>query len=251
MEIPYQIHVHHDKRLKDYLFDFFMLFFAVTLGFFVENTREHLSRNKKEKEYMRSMIQDLKEDTAKTTAYINYNSGLLSGLDSLIKIIYLYRKGDTLVTKNLYLWYTAYARSTYAVHFTDRTITQLKSSGFFSTLSAAVSDSILKYEEATEAARAQENSYKDGLAKALDFSGNIFDYRYIRYNVNFSSKDYYKYQTQTNYKLLTEDAFTLTKYANMLELWKQVIVVYIWNLQSVKVRAQFLIPFLQKEYNIT
>jgi hypothetical protein len=37
----------------------------------------------------------------------------------------------------------------------------------------------------------------------------------------------------------------------MLELWKQVVVVYIWNLQSVKLRAQFLIPFLQKEYNIS
>jgi hypothetical protein len=251
MEIPYQIHVHHDKRPKDYLFDFLMLFIAVTLGFFVENTREHLSRNKKEKEYIRSMIQDLKEDTTKMTAYINYNSSMLSGLDSLIKIIYRYKKEDTLVTKNMYLWYTAYARSTYAVHFTDRTIIQLKSSGFFSTLSAAVSDSILKYEEATEAARMQENAYKDGLAKALDFSGNIFDYRYISYNVNFTGKDYYKYLPQQNYKLLSDDPLTLSRYCNMLELWKQVVVVYIWNLQSVKFRAQFLIPFLQKEYDIS
>lgn len=249
MEIPYQIHVHHDKRLKDYLFDFFMLFFAVTLGFFVENTREHLSKNKKEKEYIRSMIQDLKEDTAKITSYVNYNSSLLSGLDSLIKIIYQYKTGDTLLTKNIYLWYMAYARSTYSVHFTDRTVIQLKNSGSFSTLSAAVSDSILKYEESTEAARGQENSYKDGLTKALDFSGNIFDYRYIRYNVNFSGKNYYTYQPQQHYKLLTEDPFTLSKYANMLELWKQVVVVYIWNLQAVKLRAQFLIPFLQKEYH--
>lgn len=250
MEIPYQIHVHHNKRLKDYLFDFFMLFFAVTLGFFVENTREHLSRSKKEKEYIKSMIQDLKEDTIKLTSFINYNSNLVSGVDSLIKIIYQYKTGDTLVTKNMYLWYTAYARSHYSIHFTDRTIIQLKSSGSFSTLSPAVSDSILKYEETTEAARAQENTYKEGLTKSLDFSGNIFDYRYIRYNVNFSGKDYYTYQAQQKYKLLTEDPLTLSKYANMLELWKQVIVVYIWDLQAVKLRAQFLIPFLNKEYHL-
>lgn len=249
MEIPYQIHVHHNKRLKDYFFDFFMLFFAVTLGFLVENTREDISKNKKEKEYIRSMIQDLKEDTAKVTSYINYNSSLLNGLDSLIKIIYQYKTGDTLLTKNMYLWYMAYARSHYSVHFTDRTIIQLKNSGSFSTLSAAVSDSILKYEEATMAARAQENTYKEGLAKALDFSSNIFNYKYISYNIKYGDKNAYTYLPQQNYKLLTEDAFTLSKYSNMLELWKQVIVVYIQHLQWVKWRAQFLIPFLQKEYN--
>lgn len=251
MEIPYQIHVHHDKKLKDYFFDFFMLFFAVTLGFLVENKREDISRNKREKEFMRSMIHDLKEDTVKMNNYINYNSSMLSGLDSLIKLIYLYKKNDTLITKNMYLWYTAYGRTTYAVHFTDRTITQLKSSGTFSTLSAAVSDSILKYEESTQAVRAQEIVYKEGLSKALDFSANIFDYKYIRFNINFSGREYYKYQTQQNYRLLTEDPFTLSKYANMLELWKQVVVVYIWNLQAVKLRAQFLIPFLQNEYGFS
>ena len=250
MEIPYQIHVHHDKRLKDYLFDFFMLFFAVTLGFFVENTREHLSRNKKEREYIRSMIQDLKEDTVKMTSYINYNNGLLAGVDSLIKLIYQYKKEDTLVNKNLYLWYTSYARSSYTVHFTDRTIIQLKSSGFFSTLGPAVSDSILKYEEATEAAKFQEVTYKNGLEKALDFSGNIFDYKYIRFNINLTGNNFYKYQPQQHYQLLDDDPILLTKYANMLELWKQVVVVYIWNLQAVKYRAQFLIPFLQKEYDL-
>lgn len=252
MEVPYQIHVYPNKKLKDYFFDFFMLFFAVTLGFIVENTREDIAKNKREKEYIRSMIHDLKEDTAKISSYINYNSSLLTGLDSLIKIIYDYKTGDTLLTKNMYLWYRGYARSHYSVHFTDRTIIQLKSSGSFSSLSAAVSDSILKYEEATSLARSQENTYKQELAKALDFSGNIFDYRYLRYNVNFTGKDYYKYQEPVKkYKLLTEDAFTLSKYANMLELWKQVIVVYIWNLQAVKLRAQFLIPFLSKEYDFT
>jgi hypothetical protein len=216
----------------------------------VENTREDIAKNKKEKEYIRSMIGDLKGDTAKITGYINYNSGVLAGLDSLIKIIYQYKPGDSLLTKNMYLWYMGYARSHYLVHFTDRTITQLKNSGSFSTLSAAVSDSILKYEELTTAAKTQETTYKQELRKALDFSTNIFNYKYISYNIKIGGNTDSSYLRHPNYKLLTDDVLTLTKYANMLELWKQVVVVYIWNLQWVKQRAEYLIPFLQKEYNI-
>lgn len=250
MEIPYQIHVHHNKKLKDYLFDFFMLFFAVTLGFFVENTRENISKHQKEKQYMKSMIQDLKEDTTKLNYYIGYNSSLLLGLDSLIKIIYQYKTGDTLLTKNMYLWYTAFGRSTYAVHFTDRTIIQLKSSGSFSMLSPQVSDSILQYEETIAGTAAQEIPYKQGLMKALDFSIKIFNYKYISYNIHYGDKNAFTYLPQLTYDLLTEDQTTFYEYANLLELWKQVIVVYIQNLQAVKIRAQFLIPFLKKEYNI-
>ena len=105
MEIPYQIHVHHDKKFKDYLFDFFMLFFAVTLGFIVENTRENFSKKKKEKEYMRSMIQDLKEDTLKINAALSYNSYLLMGVDTLINFIYQYNPKDSEMVKNLYQKY--------------------------------------------------------------------------------------------------------------------------------------------------
>ena len=49
MEVPYQIHVYPNKKLRDYFFDFFMLFFAVTLGFIVENTREDIAKNKRGK----------------------------------------------------------------------------------------------------------------------------------------------------------------------------------------------------------
>jgi hypothetical protein len=39
-----------------------MIFLAVTLGFFAENIREHLSDSAKEKEYIESLVQDLKLD---------------------------------------------------------------------------------------------------------------------------------------------------------------------------------------------
>ena len=54
-----EVHTHtHTPRKKwtHYFWEFFMLFLAVTLGFFVENQREHLVEHRREKQYIRSMI---------------------------------------------------------------------------------------------------------------------------------------------------------------------------------------------------
>src|ERR1700729_2572542 len=61
--------VHHHpnlekKNFKEYFLEFLMIFLAVTMGFFAENIREHVADHAKEKQYIHSMIQDLKGDTA-------------------------------------------------------------------------------------------------------------------------------------------------------------------------------------------
>src|ERR1700686_354541 len=54
---------HRRKRWKEYFLEFLMIFLAVTLGFFAESYRESLGDKKKEKGYIRSMIEDLKNDS--------------------------------------------------------------------------------------------------------------------------------------------------------------------------------------------
>jgi hypothetical protein len=41
MEVHHAHHPNQKKKISEYLLEFFMLFFAVTLGFFAENVREH------------------------------------------------------------------------------------------------------------------------------------------------------------------------------------------------------------------
>ena len=60
-----EVHAHtHTERKKwyHYFWEFFMLFLAVTLGFFVENQREHLVERRREKQYISSFIADLRKD---------------------------------------------------------------------------------------------------------------------------------------------------------------------------------------------
>ena len=57
-------HVTHKKKWGEYLLEFFMLFLAVFLGFVAENIRETSVESHREKEYMESLINDIKADTA-------------------------------------------------------------------------------------------------------------------------------------------------------------------------------------------
>jgi hypothetical protein len=104
--------------------EFLMIFLAVTLGFIAENLREHISDSNKEKEYIVSMVEDLKGDTAKPTSqsrelharYMVWNTLEMllnpdvNANDSAVFICY--RQGESLFDEH-------------TINFSTRTITQL------------------------------------------------------------------------------------------------------------------------------
>ncbi|MES2329891.1 MAG: hypothetical protein V4539_09830 [Bacteroidota bacterium] len=84
MEVHHHPDIHHNpKKWKEYFLEFLMIFLAVTLGFFAENIREHLSEKKKAHSLAESFETDLKKDTSQLNFLINFNRGKVSTLDSL------------------------------------------------------------------------------------------------------------------------------------------------------------------------
>src|SRR5215472_9648635 len=82
-EIAMEVHHHpkvEKKNFKEYFFEFIMIFLAVTLGFLAENIRENVTDREKEKQYMESMLQDLKSDTALINDEMKYADSLRNGL---------------------------------------------------------------------------------------------------------------------------------------------------------------------------
>jgi hypothetical protein len=82
-----EVHAHsHTPRKKwtHYFWEFFMLFLAVTLGFLVENQREHMVEHRREKEFMISLVEDLKLDTAQFSRIRLYRLDRLRNIDSTI-----------------------------------------------------------------------------------------------------------------------------------------------------------------------
>ena len=65
MEAHHPHHITHKKKWGEYLLEFFMLFLAVFLGSVAENIREHIVEGNREKQFIRSLANDIKADTAR------------------------------------------------------------------------------------------------------------------------------------------------------------------------------------------
>ena len=126
MEVHHHSHTER-KKLTHYFWEFFMLFLAVTLGFFVENQREHYSEHKREVEYVRSMIEDLKEDTGSFNQLIQINSAANEKIDTLIALL-KGKERDTFAKKIYYMARTI-PLSDEDLVLQDKTFEQLKGSG--------------------------------------------------------------------------------------------------------------------------
>ena len=63
MEVHHHPHVRHSKKWKDYLYEFTMLFLAVTAGFFVENRREYYIEHERANQFSRQLLADLRLDS--------------------------------------------------------------------------------------------------------------------------------------------------------------------------------------------
>jgi hypothetical protein len=144
-----ETHAHHLHKVpgsgwKHYLFEFTMLFLAVTLGFFVENLREHNLEHQREKEFMTSLLADLQKDKAtlkngisKGTLPVAYNDSLSAELQKTPL------RGKEKKIYHFLLLYTTLIDFTYH----DRTISQLKNSGGFRLIrNNEVSDALLDYD---------------------------------------------------------------------------------------------------------
>ena len=84
--------VHHHpkvekKKFKEYLLEFLMIFLAVTMGFIAENLREDIVNNNKEKDFIVSLKEDLKIDTAALQSVIPENQRQFEKLDSLYTLL--------------------------------------------------------------------------------------------------------------------------------------------------------------------
>src|SRR5690242_2813587 len=87
MEVHHHTHHTHEKRnWKSYFWEFLMLFLAVTLGFFVENQREHYIEDKRAKEFSKSLIEDMQNDKVAVQTQIKSAAMYISIVDSLLKL---------------------------------------------------------------------------------------------------------------------------------------------------------------------
>ena len=111
-----EVHAHaHTERKKwtHYLWEFLMLFLAISLGFYAENLREGIKHKEEVKTQMRSLLSDLQSDITLFDSVTDRNSYGAKMADSLVELLHsditntteIYFAART-VTANLGYYYT-------------------------------------------------------------------------------------------------------------------------------------------------
>jgi len=124
-----EVHAHtHTPRKKwtHYLWEFLMLFLAVFCGFLAENQREHLVEHQREKQYIKSLLLDLKQDTIELSQNIKSRERRKVSADSLI---YELSYPVSEETENSIYYNANRLSSLQLFNYSNSTIQQLKNSG--------------------------------------------------------------------------------------------------------------------------
>jgi len=135
---------HKPKPWKEYFLEFLMIFLAVTMGFFAESLREHISDGEKGKKYSHSFVEDLRKDTAALRYSIKR---LKADIHNGERLIFLFH-ADKLATQpdTAILKLSVGCGLSVDVAFNDRTASQLKGTGSMRLIqNKAVADSMLQY----------------------------------------------------------------------------------------------------------
>jgi hypothetical protein len=239
MEVHHHPHV-EKKNFKEYFLEFLMIFLAVTLGFFAENIREHLSDNTKEKEYIESLVEDIKIDTTQLSKLITIYSKAEIEIDTLLLYFDdIHKTTDNPFNRNMQPLY-GFGHFVY----TDRTMQQLKNTGALRLIqSMAVSNSIIQYDAQAHIALAADEFLERMLEN--DIANKIFD----QHKVDEMLRKHIQFSASTNL-LLTDNNAVLGEFYNEINGYKYSLLDSQAKLENLNATASQLIAFLKKEYNL-
>jgi hypothetical protein len=245
MEVHHHSH-HGKKKWTEYFWEFFMLFLAVTLGFFVENQREHYVEHLREKQYIRSLIADLKVDNQTLDKHISDITRQLSMMDSMIVIL---NTPASINNNSGQLYYLARVSPRFATLSIDnRTFEQLKNSGNFRLISDLnTSDKIMAYYDKLQVIRQVEGIYDSEFTEYKKAASKIFDPVIFR---QMEKDDGTVERITMNASLRTENPELLKElaiYSVYMNGSRRGLLTFEKNFQLA---ATDLIAFLENEYHL-
>jgi hypothetical protein len=254
MKFPFmEVHHHaHTERKKwtHYFWEFLMLFLAVFCGFLAENQREHYVEHKREKQFIRSICEDLKSDTSQLNRLTNHRKKISTKIDSLL--YYLNMPEPDKYGKFIY-YYARPITAHLAFLSNDRTIQQLKNAGNLRLIrNQEVSDSIMRYDFEIRRNAIRIERQEDFIMDYIEiikqlFDGSEFDKMLIK--TPYPSLIDWSWP-KDDLHLLHKDKVSIQKLMNSLHFIKSINVFNIgWNEYMIN-RASELLAFLKKEYHL-
>ena len=247
-----EVHAHtHTPRKKwtHYFWEFLMLFLAVFCGFLAENQREHMIEHRREKQYLSSLVSDLKFDTSQFDLRARQFEEKFPFFDSLFNFLDDPKKFNNKLPFRFWKQ-TELISSTYIP--AEPTLQQLKYSGNFRLLlNKRVLDSILVYDSHINGNYLGQTNYVlEFYKRQLQVREKYFD------NTNFNRYLNDRYQGRISHSDDYDLTLLVTENAQLKELYNQYVnikatnLVYIDQLKARKDEAGRLLTLIQKEYDL-
>ena len=244
-----EVHHHsHNSRKKwtHYFWEFLMLFLAVFCGFLAEYQLEHTIEKDREKQFLRSLVSDLEDDTLAITAQISNIKKGVTLFDSLSVLL----QSTELIKKNVAaVYYTSRMgiRQAPLVN-NNRTVDQLKNSGGFRLIqSQETAERIMKYYSAFPELRMIEEFFNRENVAFKEVASKIMDQSVYRKQIN---PDGSVARITNNLSLLTYDPVQLNQlgfYAVQMNGSRTGMIALLLNL---RVSATDLLTYLQEKYHL-
>lgn len=233
------------KNWKSYLKEFFMLFLAVFCGFLAENYRESLSVQKIEKEYILSLIEDLKTDTTNLSGYISFRKEKSLLMDSLAGMILSEERN--LMGNQIYFL----ARQVFndqPFFYSDGTIQQLKNAGNLRLLRKRnVVNELLKYEKKVKVLEEWDENDNRTKSTFREMGGKVFH----SFEMNKTMDSNMKFVMPTaNPQLITDDFGVINEIAFQIHYLSKMTKGNSLRAESLKSDAVRLLELIHSEYKL-
>jgi hypothetical protein len=247
-----EVHAHtHTARKKwtNYFWEFLMLFLAVFCGFLAENQREHMVEHRREKEYMKSLLEDLQRDIAdlkNDTAFWRLQFKRINIIQTEI------RKPEEKKDKLLLYDYSCYMRWYEKFIYHDRTIAQLKNGGNFRLIrNTAIADALIEYDATINTNLRDMEVMSNDLWKNLNYLQNKL------FNTEYYPKPLTTFNLDSAVKInpqpieIRKDTDDLVfEYINQLDFFRGLNMTRNLTNEALLNQANQLVMMLKKEYHL-
>jgi hypothetical protein len=233
------------KNWASYFKEFFMLFLAVFCGFLAENYRESLSAKKIEKEYILSLIEDLKTDTTNLSGYISFRKEKSVLMDSLAEM--MLSKDRNLFGNQIYFL----ARQVFndqSFFYSDGTIQQLKNAGNLRLLRKRnVVNELLTYEKKVKVLEEWDENDNRTKSTFREMGGRVFHSAEL--NATMDSEMRFVMPT-SNPQLITTDFGVINEIAFQIHYLSKMTKGNSLRAESLKSDAGRLLELIHSEYKL-
>ena len=258
MEVHHHSHTAR-KKWTHYFWEFLMLFLAVTLGFIVENQREHYVEHKRAEVFARLLVDDLSADISELKKAAKVLNKIIVAGDSLAQL--LNTEEVKKVPGGQLYYYEYWSGWRWNVISRDATLQQLKNSGALRYIGdTSIIRKILSYEESIRVIYMLQTKYEPEKTQNWNLVQRIFDQGYFNILDSIAPRDsttlHFEIKNEklsqflnTSFPLYTFEKNLMQELRNWAYNSSRNYKVIAGDIEVAKGKAQQAIEALKKEYH--